>query len=75
VSTALSVCDHLWVRRASFPSGRLLPSPGPYEPNEQEAAIRSHARYFYEGEPEVFVDAVCRTVTNAAVDGLPMHQV
>ncbi|MFC9529054.1 hypothetical protein ACFT38_00650 [Streptomyces sp. NPDC056975] len=48
---------------------------GPYDPGEQEAAIRSHARYFYEGEPEVSVDEVCRTVANAAVHGLPMHEV
>ncbi|GCB52401.1 ATP-binding protein [Streptomyces sp. NL15-2K] len=48
---------------------------GPYSPREQEAAIRSHARYFYEGEPEVSVDEVCRTVAKAAVRGLPMREV
>ncbi|MGW1165791.1 hypothetical protein [Streptomyces sp. NPDC002550] len=48
---------------------------GPYSPREQEEAIRSHARYFYEGEPEVSVDEVCRTVTKAAVQGLPMREV
>jgi hypothetical protein len=48
---------------------------GPYSPAEQEAAIRSHARYFYEGQPEVSVDEVCRTVANAAVRGLPMREV
>jgi MoxR-like ATPase len=48
---------------------------GPYSPREQEAAIRSHARYFYEGEPEVSVDEVCRNVTKAAVQGLPMREV
>ncbi|MFE4967789.1 hypothetical protein [Streptomyces sp. NPDC056660] len=48
---------------------------GPYSPREQEAAIRSHARYFYEGQTEVSVDEVCRTVANAAVRGLPMREV
>ncbi|MFI7500962.1 NACHT domain-containing protein [Streptomyces sp. NPDC049687] len=48
---------------------------GPYSPREQEAAIRSHARYFYAGQPEVSVPEVCRTVANAAVRGLPMREV
>ncbi|MFF4144803.1 NACHT domain-containing protein [Streptomyces sp. NPDC001212] len=48
---------------------------GPYSPREQEAAIRSHARYFYEGEAEVSVDKVCRDIANAAVQGLPMRKV
>ncbi|MEU3345864.1 hypothetical protein ABZ723_12830 [Streptomyces sp. NPDC006700] len=48
---------------------------GPYSPREQEAAIRSHALYFYEGAPEVSVDEVHRTVANAAVQGLPMREV
>ncbi|MFE1073967.1 hypothetical protein ACFW5W_22445 [Streptomyces sp. NPDC058783] len=52
--------------------GKML---GPYSPREQEAAIRSHARYFYEGLAEVSVDEVCRTVSHAAVRGLPMREV
>ncbi|MEU6254463.1 ATP-binding protein [Streptomyces sp. NPDC047043] len=48
---------------------------GPYSDREQKAAIRTHARYFYEGQSEVSVDEVCRTVTNAAVRGLPMREV
>ncbi|MBW8793013.1 MAG: hypothetical protein JF597_05300 [Streptomyces sp.] len=48
---------------------------GPYSPREQEAAIRSHARYFYEGQAEVSVAEVCRTVAKAAVRGLPMRKV
>ncbi|XUL92035.1 hypothetical protein ACQ86D_40060 [Streptomyces galilaeus] len=52
--------------------GKVL---GPYSAGEQEAAIRSHARYFYEGRAEVSVDEVCRTVSHAAVRGLPMREV
>ncbi|MFF4547778.1 NACHT domain-containing protein [Streptomyces sp. NPDC001406] len=48
---------------------------GPYSPREQDAAIRSHARYFYAGQPEVSEAEVCRTVANAAVRGLPMREV
>ncbi|MFI2376818.1 hypothetical protein ACH5AO_17340 [Streptomyces sp. NPDC018964] len=48
---------------------------GPYSEREREAAIRSHARYFYEGHSEVSVDHVCRTVSHAAVRGLPMQEV
>ncbi|PBC70231.1 hypothetical protein BX265_7627 [Streptomyces sp. TLI_235] len=48
---------------------------GPYSPREQEAAVRSHARWFYGGQPEVSVDEICRTVTGAAVKGLPMREV
>ncbi|MFF8102716.1 hypothetical protein ACF07S_23720 [Streptomyces sp. NPDC016640] len=48
---------------------------GPYSAREQRAAIRSHARYFYEGLSEVSVDEVCRTVSHAAVRGLPMREV
>ncbi|MFJ3434762.1 hypothetical protein ACIPMU_14550 [Streptomyces cyaneofuscatus] len=52
--------------------GKVL---GPYSAREQESAIRSHARYFYEGLAEVSVDEVCRTVSHAAVRGLPMREV
>ncbi|MFD8724491.1 hypothetical protein ACFV2H_42670 [Streptomyces sp. NPDC059629] len=63
----------LWPYVADFITRRE--TLGSYSPREQEAAIRSHARYFYEGQAEASVAEVCRTVAKAAVRGLPMRKV